>query len=117
RFYDTTDTVSFQIWLQEGATESVTFAYGADAPSSGDPAVGLTVGAENRDGSSGVEISSAALPNTDWTVVTSPPAAGGSVTITYDALGNAAGDHPLVAKLTSDATAGTTIEKVVIQVT
>ena len=116
-FFSTTDTASFQIWLQQGGTESVTFAYGADAPSFGDPGSALTVGAENRSGSSGVEISPAALPNTDWTVVTSPPAAGGSVTITYDALGNVAGDHPLVAKLTSDATAGTTIEKVIIQVT
>ena len=117
RLFSSADTVSFQIWLQIGGTESVTFAYGADAPSFGDPGAGLTVGAENRDGTSGVEISAAALPNSDWTVVTTPPAAGGSVTIDYDALGNAVGDHPLVAKLASDITAGTTVEKVVITVT
>ena len=115
-FYSTADTVSFQIWVQTGATESVTFAYGADAPSFGDPGSALEIGAENRDGSSAAEIGSAGLPNTDWTVVTSPPAAGGGVFITYDAVGNTAGSHPLVARMTSDATTGTTIEKVLITV-
>jgi hypothetical protein len=36
--YSTADTVSFQIWLQDDATESVTFAYGPDVPTAGDPA-------------------------------------------------------------------------------
>ena len=46
-FYSTTDTVSFQIWIQTGATESVTFVYGADVPTTGDPGaggVGLQIG-------------------------------------------------------------------------
>ncbi len=119
-FYSTADTVSFQIWVQTGATESVTFAYGADAPSVGRSrlgGVGLQIGAENRDGSSAAEISAGrGSPDTDWTVVTSPPAAGGGVIITYDAVGNTAGSHPLVARMTSDATTGTTIEKVLITV-
>jgi hypothetical protein len=49
--------------------------------------------------------------------VTSPAAAGGGVTITYDAVGNGAGSHPLVARMTSDATTRTTVEKVIIQIT
>jgi hypothetical protein len=118
--YSTPDTVSFQIWIQTGATESVTFAYGADVPTSGDPGaggVGLQIGAENRDGSSAAELTPVPAAGSDWTVVTSPPAPGGGVTITYDAVGHAAGSHPLVARMTSDATTGTTVEKVVITVT
>jgi subtilisin family serine protease len=116
REYSVPDTVSFQIWLQEGTTESVTFAYGPDVPSAGDPGSALEIGAENRDGSSAAVLSSVPAPGSDWTVVTSPPAPGGSVDITFDAVGNGAGDHPLVARMTSDLVPGTTVEKVVISV-
>lgn len=115
-FFDEAATVSFQIWVQEGATESVTFVYGADVPGFGDSGSGLEIGAENRVGSSAAELLSIPAAGSGWTVVTSPPAAGGSVTITYDSLGNAAGDHPLIARMTSDVTPGTTVQKVVIAV-
>ncbi len=115
-FFDQSNTVSFQIWVQVGGNESVTFAYGPDAPSVGDSGSSLEIGAENRDGTSAAVLPSSGLPNTDWTVQTSPPAPGGSVTITYEALSHAPGDHPLVAHMTSDQTAGTTIKKVVIGV-
>ena len=50
RFYGAGATVSFQIWIHEGPTESVTFVYGSDVPRYGDGGSGLEIGAENRDG-------------------------------------------------------------------
>jgi len=89
---------SFQIWIQLGATEGAWFTYGAlSAPSSD----GLTVGAENRDGTSGVNLG-AAPTAVDYTITTSPPAPGGSVTITYDALAKAAGTYDIVANMTTN---------------
>ncbi len=115
-FYDEVATVSFQIWIQEGATEAVTFVYGLDVPGFGDAGSGLEIGAENRDGSSAAALVSVPAAETGWSVLTSPPAAGGSLTITYDALGGSAGDHPLIARMTSEVIVGTTVEKVVIAV-
>ena len=47
---------SFQVWIQLGATEGLWFTYGDLSAPSVD---GLTVGAENRDGSSGVNLGGA----------------------------------------------------------
>lgn len=106
---------SFQIWIQEGATESITYAYGT-LSGSGDP-IGLTVGAENRDGSSGVQLGAAPVSGNDFSINTSPPAPGGGVVVTYDALGVQSGDYKLRGRLTSDITPGTTSVVVTIEVT
>lgn len=111
--FGTSDTQEFQIWLQIGATENVTYAYG-NLTGSG-AATGLTSGAENRDGTSGVN--QAPVANTDFTVNTSPPTPGGSVHITYNAFGKKAGSATLAARLTSDQTPGTTTVVVPITVT
>jgi len=92
-------TNSFQIWIAEGATESITYAYG---PIGGPDGIGLTVGAENRDGSSGAEAATTPVEGDDLTVVTSPAVAGGSVTITYDALAKVAGTYKIAARMTTD---------------
>lgn len=110
--YGTTLTNSFQIWIQLGETESITYAYdqllGAGANS-------WVMGAENREGSSG-----ATLPltdptdadGTDWTVNTSPPTAGEEVTITYTASSRHAGTYPLRVEATAPALRTTVAEVV-----
>lgn len=89
---------SFQVWIQLGATEGTWFTYGALSAPSID---GLSVGAENRDGTSGVNLG-AAPTAADYTITTSPPAAGGSVTITYGAEARKVGTYDVVANMTTD---------------
>ena len=64
--WGTNDLRSFQIWIQIGDTESVMYALGEVGP--GDAEVGLTVGAENRDGSSGVNLGAVPASGTDYTI-------------------------------------------------
>jgi hypothetical protein len=89
---------SFQIWIQLGETEGQWFAYG---DMGGSPAA-TTVGAENRDGTSGVQISADTLSGTDWTIVTSPPQPGGSVTIPYIVRAHNTGTYDVTATLNSN---------------
>jgi hypothetical protein len=108
----------FEIWI--GLTgdahpgEDVTMAHGDLGAGAAD---GLNAGAENRDGSSGVNMSPLPTDNTDWTVNTSPPTPGGLVQISYTAQGNQKGTWVIPARMTSDVTVGTTTEPVTLTVT
>jgi subtilisin family serine protease len=118
-------THQFEVWLRvaSGAagtgpsSEQVTWAYGTGNAGSGDPDSGQNWGAENRDGSSGANIASAPANGSDWTVNTSPPVAGGSVTIPFDVSGDKTGTYTSDAELTSSTTPGTTIAPQVLTVT
>jgi hypothetical protein len=83
----------------------------------GDPSVGVTTGAENRDGSSGVNLGSLPADFSSYTIAAGAPTAGGSVTITYDAFGVRRGTGTILARLETDVTPGVTTEAVVITVT
>ena len=103
---DSGTTNSFQVWIELGGAEEITYTYGPiDGP---DASVGLTVGAENRDGTSGVNLGSTPAAGDDYEIFISPPTPGGSVTITYDAFGRRVGTYDLVANLTSNLFNGTT---------
>jgi hypothetical protein len=129
-------THSFEIWLQlaTGAagtgpsSEETTFSYGpnttfpGDGPGlgnagSGDPDSGVNWGAENRDGTSGVNIASAPANGSEWRVNTAQPAAGGTQAVQYQASGDKAGTHTTVANMTSNVTPGTTQVVVTLTVT
>jgi subtilisin family serine protease len=101
---------SFQVWIQTAnfPGEEQTFEYG-DVPGSGDPAVGATAGAENRDGSSGLEIEPLPAAGETWTVVAGEPTPGGSVTLTYDAFSTKLGVYDVIAALQSNVTPGVTV--------
>jgi subtilisin family serine protease len=112
-FSDNSLTNSFQIWLETSATaEGISYEYGT-IEGSADP---LNVGAENRDGSSGVNLGSVPATGAELSILTSPPVPGGAVTITYDALAVEPGIHEITAKMTSSVTEGTTIEVVTLTV-
>jgi hypothetical protein len=106
--YTTEEPETFQIWLLQGS-EGNTYEYGTIV-GSGDP-VGLTVGAENRTGESGVNLASVPASGAEYTILTSPPAAGGTATITYDATGQGAGSQDLTVKMDSDLVRGKTISR------
>jgi subtilisin family serine protease len=106
-FSNNSQRESFQIWIETAATgESVTFVYGPVTTSVADP---VNVGAENRDGSSGVNLG--ALPTTgeEYSISTEPPTPGGNVTIDYDFFGVRSGRFDVVASLTSNVTPGVTV--------
>jgi subtilisin family serine protease len=120
-------THSFEAWIRvaSGApgtgpdSEQITYSYGpnltfpGDGPGlgnagTGDADSGVNWGAENRDGSSGVSIPTAPANGSEYFVNTSPPAAGGTQTVTFDLKGNKTGAFDSVAEMTSNLTPGTT---------
>ena len=109
-------THTFETWIRlsgGGAgtgpvSEEITLTYSAAAnTASPDPGSGGNSGAENRDGTSGKNLTTPAN-STEWHVNTAPPAAGGTATIEYDASAKKAGTYTTVAGMTSNVTAGTT---------
>ena len=111
-----------QLWfrLDGGAgssSEQVTISYGAANAAAGDPGSAMNWGAENRVGTSGVNIASAPANGTEWAVNLSGPTAGGTQTITYDASSRKAGTYRTIAEMTSDVTPGTTQVVQVLEVT
>lgn len=109
RNFSNTTIHSFEVWLKVGTTaasEEVTFAYGIAG--AGDPGSGVNYGAENRDGTSGTNITPAPANGSDYRINTSPPAAGGTATVGYDASSRRAGTYKSVAAMTSNVTPGTT---------
>jgi hypothetical protein len=109
----TAPTNSFQVWIQVGNTEGIWYDYG----SMGGSPHATTMGAENRDGSSGVNGDvSAATKGTSWQVLTSPPQAGGSVTIPYGVSSDVKGTYTLLGQMTSPLINGTTTRNVMLTV-
>ena len=115
--FGNTTTHTFEIWLQlaSGAagtgpsSEQTTFAYSSTAnAATGDQDSGVNWGAENRTGTSGADIASAPADGSSYVVNTSPPTAGGSVSIPFDVTAKKPGTWNSVASLTSNTTAGTT---------
>ena len=114
RNFSNPTTHSFEIWLGIGtapASEEVTFAYGTglDAGNAGspDPGSGGNTGAENRTGTSGKNVTPPPADGSDFSVNTSPPTAGGTVSFTYDASAGP-GSYDTAASMTSSVTPGIT---------
>ena len=70
-----------------------------------DPGSGGNSGAENRDGTSGKNLTTPAN-NTEWAVVATGPTAGGTAAISYDASSKKTGTYDTTAAMTSDQTPG-----------
>jgi subtilisin family serine protease len=110
-------THTFEVWLQTTGgsagtgpgSEDITYTYSSTAnAATGDGDSGVNWGAENRTGSSGANIATAPANNTEYKVHTTPPAAGGSVTIPYDITSKKPGTYHSVASMTSNRTPGIT---------
>jgi subtilisin family serine protease len=116
--FGTSALQSFEIWI--GVTgdanpgEDVSYVYG----NTGEPpnAPPLNAGAENRDGTSGIN-AQIEPPDQGWRIITGPPTPGGKVTITYSATGKKAGSYTLTTRMTSDQTPGTTVVNTPVTVT
>jgi subtilisin family serine protease len=121
--YGNATTHTGEVWfrLATGAagtgpsSEQVTISYDAANAGAGDADSGINSGAENRDGTSGKNLTPA--DNTEYAVNTTGPATGGSVTITYDVSSRKAGTYRSQAAMTSDVTPGITQIQVPLTVT
>jgi Subtilase family/PA domain len=101
-------THTFQLWFKIGTTpasEEITITYGAGNTATPDPGSGGNSGAENRDGTSGKNLTTPAN-NTEWAVVLAGPTAGGTADVSYDASSKKAGTYDTTAAMTSDQTPG-----------
>jgi subtilisin family serine protease len=110
--YTSTDTQpnSFEVWLQLGTEESISYSYGPVG--AGDGGL-LTVGAENVYGNRGQNYyyngtGTAPVEDTELQVASTPSAPGETHVITYDAVARRRGDWVNCAELTSDTVFGTT---------
>lgn len=114
RNFDNVTTHTYEVWIQVSGgaagtgpvSEQVTYSY--DTVGAGDPAVGANWGAENRAGTSGVNLASQPADGSEYVVTTSPPVAGGSATLEFDVSSKKAGTFPTFAQMTSDVTQGIT---------
>jgi subtilisin family serine protease len=115
--FGTTRTQSFEVWIQRAPAghEGITIEYGTlHYPGA---STGINEGAENRTGTSGVNLDPFAASDSSYTVNAGFPTPGGSVNITYDAKGVRAGTYTLPARMTSNQTVGTTSKLVTLTVT
>ena len=110
RNFSNATTHTGELWFQisdgSPASEQITISYGAANASAGDPGSGINWGAENRTGTSGVNMSAPPANDTEFSVNTGPPTVGGSVTFTYDASADTPGSYNTVASMTSNVTPG-----------
>ena len=82
--------------------------YGPNGNAATGASTGVNWGAENRDGSSGINIPSAPANSSKYGVVLSGPTPGGSVSFGYDASANLPGTYDSSANMTSNLTPGVT---------
>jgi subtilisin family serine protease len=102
----------FQAWIGVNGPEDITFAYDpANLPAAPPAGYGLTVGAENREGSAGDQIAPTVPetpPTEDLRVTSTPGAPGGSLTYSFELRGLFSGTvrtdmvTPLVRGTTTD---------------
>ena len=80
----------------------------------------MSAGAENRDGSSGVNLdldtALAAAAHDDFVIATAPPKPGGDVAVTYSASSSKRGSYLSTASMQTQLVRGTTIRAVRINV-
>jgi hypothetical protein len=113
-----------EIWIRTSAKnhtgapgEQLTISYGMANAAAGDPGSAMNWGAENRDGSSGLNIPSAPADASEYRPMLGAPVAGGMVTFPFDIFSKKVGMWHSDAKMTSDQTPGTTIAPQTIDVT
>ncbi|WP_308169637.1 S8 family serine peptidase [Acrocarpospora catenulata] len=114
--YGTTDQKVFQLWIGINGTEDVTFAYPGPIAYPGD-AYGLTVGAENSEGTAGGQIPAGTGPSSDYRITSTPGAPGGSLTYTMKVKGVTKGVGSITTATDTDQVKGITVEvdKITVQ--
>ncbi|WP_283133468.1 S8 family serine peptidase [Rhizohabitans arisaemae] len=114
--YGTASGRVFQQWIGVNGAEDISFTYDpANLPAAPPAGYGLTVGAENDDGSAGAQI--AGPPTQDLVVVSTPGTPGGSHTYTLEVQGVATGVGTVRTATSTPLVRGVTVEvdKITVQ--
>ncbi|WP_344938698.1 S8 family serine peptidase [Sphaerisporangium flaviroseum] len=114
--YGETSLKVFQQWIGVNGTEDISYAYDpSNLPGDPGPSFGLTVGAENADGSAGSQISGP--PTQDYRVSSTPGAPGGKLTYTLKVKGVSSGVGSVTTATSTPEVKGITIEvdKITVQ--
>jgi subtilisin family serine protease len=102
----------FQHWLGEGGAEDISFVYNPEALPAAPPAgFGLTVGAENQEGSAGDQIAPTfpeTPPTGDLRVTSTPGTPGETLTYSFELKGVARGVGEVRTSMTTPIVRGTT---------
>ncbi|GIH28791.1 peptidase S8 [Acrocarpospora phusangensis] len=106
----------FQQWIGVNGVEDVTYAYPGPLPYPG-AAFGLTVGAENSDGTAGSQIPDGTGPTSDYRITSTPGAPGETMTYTMTVKGVAGGVGTVTTATSTDQVKGITVEvdKITVQ--
>jgi len=105
----------FQQWIGLNGTEDITYTYDpANLPAAPPAGFGLTVGAENDEGSAGAQI--AGLPTEDLRVTSEPGAPGGTLTYSFQLKGTRTGIGNVTSLFSSPAVRGVTsdVDKITV---
>ncbi|MGI8625270.1 MAG: S8 family serine peptidase [Geodermatophilaceae bacterium] len=106
--FGTDELKTFQMWVGLNGTEDITFAYDPEnLPGAPPPGYGLTVGAENVNGSAGDQIEGP--PTQDLRVTSTPGTPGGVASYTFKVGGVALGNGEVSTRMVSPAVQGVTI--------
>ncbi|NEA30669.1 S8 family serine peptidase [Streptomyces sp. SID13031] len=99
----------FQQWIGSNGAEDITYTYDpGNLPGDPGPAYGLTVGAENFDGTAGSQITGP--PIEDYRVLSTPGAPGGSMTYSMNIKGVQHGTGTVTTGTSTPLVKGVTIE-------
>jgi hypothetical protein len=107
--FGTSSNRHFQVWLGEGATQDITFAYDPAALPADPNGQPFLIGAENGDGSGGGQLPAGTLPTGDLRVTSTDPTPGGTASYTVKVRGLFPGDGKITSSMTSPAVSGTTV--------
>jgi hypothetical protein len=107
--FGTTSNRHFQVWLGEGATQDITFAYDPAALPADPNGQPFLVGAENVNGTGGGQLPAGTLPTGDLRVTSTDPTPGATVSYTVKVRGLFPGDGKITSSMTSPAVPGTTV--------
>jgi subtilisin family serine protease len=107
--FGTTSQKVFQQWIGVNGTEDITYAYDpGNLPGDPGPGYGLTVGAENFEGTAGGQITGP--PVEDYRVQSTPGAPGGSMTYSMNIKGVQKGTGTVTTGTSTPLVKGITIE-------
>ncbi|MEU7853262.1 S8 family serine peptidase [Nonomuraea sp. NPDC049141] len=114
--FGTTSTKVFQQWIGLNGVEDISYAYDpANLPGDAPAGAGLTVGAENDEGTAGAQISGP--PTQDLVVTSTPGAPGGTLTYSMKIKGVSAGVGNVTTATSTPQVKGITVEvdKITVQ--
>jgi hypothetical protein len=111
-----TATRVFQLWLGNNGGEDITFAYDPSARPAAPPLLyGLTIGAENVNGTFGAQAPVSA-PTSDYRIASEPSRPGGSTFVRLRVKGTVVGNASVVSTMTTPAVPGTTFARATVRV-